>query len=164
MSIRQYYIQQCAFEENQRWRSNDHRQIAKQYQAVVGIDHIANQYEKHYLKYLRMGYFEPIHLSWTTSACNPLTTKTPGSQFDDGAGMTMKYKYLPRLHLHFPEERLYWILNHSYQHGKPRQAVMRPSESAEVRTQLTVYVLESHLMKNFAARYGVQATTSCQSN
>jgi len=30
------------------------------------------------------------------------------------------------------EERLYWILNHSYQLGKPRQPIMRPSESAEV--------------------------------
>jgi hypothetical protein len=42
------------------------------------------------------------------------------------------------LHLPFPEERLYWILNHSYQHGKPRQPVMRPSEKAEVRAQFTV--------------------------
>jgi hypothetical protein len=134
--VRQYYIQQCAYEEDQRWPTDEHRQIAARYQAVVGIDHVAIQHEKHYLQYLRMGYFEPIPLSWTTSSYNPLTSKTPGSDYDDGAGMTKKYMYHSRL-TPFSEERLYWILNHSYQHGKPRHAVMRPSESAEVRTQLT---------------------------
>jgi len=30
------------------------------------------------------------------------------------------------------EERLYWVLNNAYQHGKPRLPKMRPTEAAEV--------------------------------
>lgn len=34
---------------------------------------------------------------------------------------------------HHLEERLYWVLNHSYHHGQPRHPVMRPNKAAEVR-------------------------------
>src|ERR1700722_14265306 len=82
---RQYYIQQCAYEENQRWPTPEQRQIAKRYQTVIGIDHVAANHEKHYLEFLRLGYFEPIPLSWATNPYNPLTTKSSG-QYEDGAG------------------------------------------------------------------------------
>jgi len=112
---RQYYIQECVYEENQRWPTEQIRQIAKRYQASVGISHLSTEFDKKYLEFLRKGYFEPIPLAWAASSWNPLTQETPGSQYEDGA-----------------EERLYWILNHAYFHGRPRQPMMRPSEAAEM--------------------------------
>jgi hypothetical protein len=120
------------YEENQRFPTEKKREIAKKYQAVVGIGHLAADFDKHYLKYLRMGYFEPIPLAWATSNYNPLTEKMPGSQYDDGAGMQRPQAVWHYLTIDRPEERLYWVLNHCYHVGKPRQPIMRPSESAEV--------------------------------
>jgi hypothetical protein len=112
---RQYYIQECVYEENQRWPTEQQREIARRYQATVGISHLSEGFDPKYLEFLRKGYFEPIPLRWATSTWNPLTQETPGSKYEDGA-----------------EERLYWILNHSYFHGKPRQPVMRPNKAAEM--------------------------------
>jgi hypothetical protein len=77
------------YEERQRFPTEKIHEIAKRYQAAVGIIHIAENFDKHYLEYLRKGYFEPIPVEWATSTYNPLTEKTPGSQYDDGAGMPM---------------------------------------------------------------------------
>jgi hypothetical protein len=84
---RQYYIQECVYEEHQRWPTEQKREIAKRYQAVVGISHLSAEFDKTYLEFLRKGYFEPIPLEWATSNWNPLTQETPGSQYEDGAGI-----------------------------------------------------------------------------
>ena len=84
---RQFYIQECVYEENQRWPNERTREIVKRYQATLGIGHISGNFDKHYLQYLRKGYFEPIPLAWATSNINPLTQEVPGSQYEDGAGM-----------------------------------------------------------------------------
>jgi hypothetical protein len=75
------------YEESQRFPTEKKREIAKRYQAAIGIGHLSVNFDKHYLTYLRNGFFEPIPLAWATSNYNPLTEKTPGSQYDDGAGM-----------------------------------------------------------------------------
>jgi hypothetical protein len=59
----------------------------KRYQSAVGIGHLSANFDKNYLEHMRMGYFEPIPLAWTKSNVNPLTKQTPGSEFEDEAGM-----------------------------------------------------------------------------
>jgi hypothetical protein len=113
----QAYIEDCMYEESQRWGTGRRLEIVRRYQATIGISHFATEYHKDYLKYLRKGFFEPIPLAWSTSNYNPLTAPVTNtfSNFEDGA-----------------EERLYWVLNNSKQHGKPRLPKMRPSEAAEL--------------------------------
>ncbi|KAI5480926.1 hypothetical protein MNV49_006736 [Pseudohyphozyma bogoriensis] len=123
------YARKIAKEEDKRWgfpeEDGPHstRAVVERYQTVMGIQHLADASNKKYLKYLQMGYFEPVPQAWANAPISPLTGPPVASfnSFDDAA-----------------EERLYWVLNNSIDldaNGvvKPKPNVMKPDQWSELR-------------------------------
>lgn len=108
------------------------RDIAKRYQAIVGLQHLMISRDKRYLKHLRMGYFEPIPLAWSQNPYGPLTQSTSSLFYDDAGGTNGMIVILSSNLIFISEERLYWTLNHAVHDGKPRLKSMPRTEAQEV--------------------------------
>ena len=105
-------------EEENRWPTQEWRQVVAAYQETVGmsgrIGHLRAEHPIQYLHLLRAGYFEPIPASWARDYSNPL--KFTIDAVSGWRGITPAW----RGYRNIAEERLFWILNHRNSGSEPR--------------------------------------------